>query len=375
MWKKPAAASIRRSAVFLAAALALVSFAGGRARADGDDVTEPAVFSGGGSTPLFLPPHFLLRRGILYRSAPSRAFLNPWDTILIEGIVGGPNVLFEFSKQIAGGWSPWVSAQMHVYANGRFWGKAGMPMGDKPLRFRIVAEKNGASSSILISNIGVYDSSSRWTSSETAPQNIPEPVLPPLIHARREWHAKPSKNPYIPQTPERITIHHTAGPQTMTLKDTLQEVRFIQDFQQNGRGWDDIGYHFLIDGAGNIIEGRPVNVVGSHVKGHNVDNVGIAMMGYFTPPVNDHLTRAQLNSLVDLVRYLSLRYKIPVSKVRGHRDYEATQCPGNNVYDLLPQIRAAASLPPLREKPILIKRPPVLPILKLPAWDGRGVAP
>jgi len=371
MWKKPAAASL---AAALSLALALVSAAPRAARATGDEGVS--VSFAGQSLPLVLSLRKSRRGHVLYRSVESAPVGQSWDTVLMEGTEGDTNLVFEFSRQLAdGSWSPWVSAEIHLYQKGRFWGRAEFPAGKGSLRLKIMDGGINGQAALFISDIDVYDAAAQAAAeaSVLGAQNPPEPMLPPLIHTRKEWHARPTRNPYTPMTPWRITIHHTAGPQTMNLRDTLREVRFIQDFQQDGRGWDDIGYHFLIDGAGNIIEGRPVNVVGSHVKGNNDGNIGIAMMGYFSPPVNDHLTAAQQNALVSLLRYLHARYNIPLSEVKGHRDYEKTECPGDNVYNLLPEIRREAALPPPAEKPLIVKRPPL--VIKLPGsieWDGRA---
>ncbi|HVA67050.1 MAG TPA: peptidoglycan recognition family protein [Elusimicrobiota bacterium] len=371
MWKKPAAASLAA-----ALALALASWAVPRAaRAAGDEGVS--VSFAGQSLPLALSLRKSFGKNrVLYQSGVSDAIGPRWDTVLMEGTEGDSNLVFEFSKRLPGGaWSPWVSAEIHLYQKGRFWGRAEFPAGEGALRLKIMDGGIKGHAALFISDIDVYDAAAQMAAATATPgaQNPPEPVMPPLIHARREWHAQPTRNPYTPMmAPWRITIHHTAGPQSMTLKDTLREVRFIQDFQQDGRGWDDIGYHFLIDGAGNIIEGRPVNAVGSHVKGDNDGNIGIAMMGYFSPPVNDRLTAAQESALVALLRYLHARYNIPMSEVKGHRDYERTECPGNNVYNLLPEIRREAALPAPAEKPLVVKRPPL--VIKFPdsiRWDGR----
>ncbi len=43
----------------------------------------------------------------------------------------------------------------------------------------------------------------------------------------------------------------------------------IKELQQKEQddGYADIPYHFAIDSKGNIYEGRPIGVKGSHVKG------------------------------------------------------------------------------------------------------------
>src|SRR5687768_15109413 len=45
------------------------------------------------------------------------------------------------------------------------------------------------------------------------------------------------------------------------------------------QGWDSIGYHFVICLDGSIEPGRPVEDVGSHVKGHNANSIGVCLIG------------------------------------------------------------------------------------------------
>jgi N-acetylmuramoyl-L-alanine amidase len=45
------------------------------------------------------------------------------------------------------------------------------------------------------------------------------------------------------------------------------------------RGWDDIGYHYVIRRNGDVEIGRPENAVGAHVAGKNSTSVGICLVG------------------------------------------------------------------------------------------------
>ncbi len=389
MWKKLAAASA------LALALAAAFCAAPRAALAAADAKRPAIFGAGPQTPLLLTTFNPSSAGqVLYRSPASRPFAQSYDTALFDGQCRDAGMIFEFSKLMPdGAWSPWAAARVHRHRNGRFWGQARLPKGAGPLRFRIVDGGWAASASVMISGVEVNDSAQR--NSNRAAQSLappfPAPPLPSFVHSRKEWGARPSRNPYVPMQPWRITIHHTAGLQTMNLPDTLREVRFIQDFQQNGRGWDDIAYHFLIDGAGDVIEGRPVNAVGAHTQGYNDGNIGISMMGYFNAPVNDHLTQAQMGALVRLLDYLVATYDIRLSEIRGHRDYNKTACPGDNVYLLIPSIRGKISIPrtvqrpsaPFKAPTAIFGRPAWLPAAKGPLhpvsglgifWDGPPAA-
>lgn len=121
-----------------------------------------------------------------------------------------------------------------------------------------------------------------------------------------------------------IVIHCSAtrGVQDIGVKD-------IRKWHMQ-QGWKDIGYHFVIRRNGKVEVGRPVNVVGSHVKGHNSDSVGICMAGGLddkTWKPTNNFTAAQWASLNTLVARLVKMY--PRAKVLGHRDFPGVQkaCP------------------------------------------------
>ncbi len=81
----------------------------------------------------------------------------------------------------------------------------------------------------------------------------------------------------------------------------------------------------------------PIWAVGAHVKGHNIGNIGVALIGnYEFVDINDK----QLKAIVKLLTWLCLKYSIPVENIKGHRDYNpATKCPGEYLYRRLPEIR------------------------------------
>jgi len=164
---------------------------------------------------------------------------------------------------------------------------------------------------------------------------------------RESWGARPAKNPPTPHQPVRMTQHHTAGAQTFTLEDSLDEVRFIQEFHQDGRGWDDIGYHYLVDAEGRIFQGRPVGVQGAHVRGNNEGNVGIALLGYYHEPFEHAVSTAQLAAVKTIGRWLGAELSIAPDTYKGHRDQGATSCPGDNVYALLDVIRDSFRTAPI----------------------------
>ena len=97
------------------------------------------------------------------------------------------------------------------------------------------------------------------------------------------------------------------------------------------QGWLDVGYHFIIKRDGTVEEGRPVNVVGSHVKDWNSKSVGICLVG----GINDkgqfeaNFTPAQMDSLRGLLHNLMAQY--PEAKLMAHHQVAPKACPSFNL--------------------------------------------
>jgi N-acetyl-anhydromuramyl-L-alanine amidase AmpD len=130
---------------------------------------------------------------------------------------------------------------------------------------------------------------------------------------------------------EYIVIHHTAS----TAKETVEQ---IHNFHINNNGWAGIGYHFYIRKDGTIYRGRPEKYVGAHCENYNSVSLGICLEGNFEI---EKPTEKQIQSVTDLVKYL--RKKYGDFKLVGHRDLNATACPGQYLYSNLLSIDANAN--------------------------------
>ena len=176
-----------------------------------------------------------------------------------------------------------------------------------------------------------------------------EPVLSdipkPVVISREEWGAEEPKNPYsFHPYFDKLTLHHAACCSADDIEEGKDQVRWIQDFHQNGRGWSDIGYHFLVDRAGNIYQGRPETVIGAHVGGANTGNIGVCLLGCYHPPENScfqTITTESRQSIVEIFSWVSDTYGQSPAVLLGHRDYfGTTACPGDNIWIELPRFRA-----------------------------------
>ena len=225
-----------------------------------------------------------------------------------------------------------------------------------------------SSSSTTSSTTKSSSSSSSTTSTTVKPKSQ---AVQPAIVTRAEWGADESirKNAqkYAPIT--KLFVHHTVTSPDGADPDPAATVRAIYAYHVQGNGWDDIGYNFLVDAQGRIYEGRwardyasgekPTGedlnengVVGAHVLNHNSGSAGVAMLGDFS---NGEPTTAARDALVKLMAWKADRHDIDVTgndpfqssdgivstfpNLGGHRDAGQTECPGNRLYPLLPDIR------------------------------------
>ena len=170
----------------------------------------------------------------------------------------------------------------------------------------------------------------------------------------------------------KLIVHHTVTPNDDP--DPAATVRAMYAYHTRVRGWDDIGYNFLVDARGRVYEGRYARayepgeaptgededrrgVIGAHAEGANTGSAGVALLGDFTaaaPPP------AAVAALEAWLAWKAARHRIDplgssaftapgagaprlFANIAGHRDVRATQCPGDRLYDKLPSIRLRAA--------------------------------
>lgn len=104
------------------------------------------------------------------------------------------------------------------------------------------------------------------------------------------------------------------------------------DSWHKSRGWQCIGYHYVIYRDGSVHTGRPVTQIGAHCTGHNANSIGVCYIGGCaadgkTP--KDTRTPQQREALRRLVAALQKQY--PGATVHGHREFAAKACPSFDV--------------------------------------------
>jgi len=181
----------------------------------------------------------------------------------------------------------------------------------------------------------------------------PEPKVR-LTQAPRQTAAVSVSRSWIPAAYERpwrwIVIHHSAS-------DVGSAEIF--DRHHRARGWDELGYHFVVtnghggkDGEVQVGSRWHKQKWGAHCGGtpnneYNNYGVGVCLVGDFSEKLPSQAQRASLRKLVT---FLARRYRIEPAYVISHRDSPnaATACPGNALRrylrtDLRPALRQMAS--------------------------------
>jgi hypothetical protein len=169
---------------------------------------------------------------------------------------------------------------------------------------------------------------------------------------RDEWCPSgtcPEDTTPAPTSVTHLIVHHSAG--TNQANDWAAVVRSIWDFHVLTRGWDDIGYNWLIDPNGVLYQGRGDNVRGAHFCGNNTGTMGVCVMGDFTAvtpadEAKDALARLLAWKSCDInADPLGTAYHassdLQLMNISGHRDGCSTSCPGDAFYPQLPAIRQA----------------------------------
>lgn len=144
-------------------------------------------------------------------------------------------------------------------------------------------------------------------------------------------------------------LHHSddpAGKEYTTLSAQRAKMRAIQNFHMDGRGWSDIGYHFVVFqwlGKKDVrispraFAARPVHKVPAAQLNHNTRTLAICVVGN---GVRELLAPETEKLIGDLIR----KYGPDVTTIGGHGDVTQTTCPGALFRKSLPDIARHAGI-------------------------------
>jgi hypothetical protein len=192
----------------------------------------------------------------------------------------------------------------------------------------------------------------------------------PTIIARAAWGGDTVKPRAAPDygDVQVAFVHHTVSANDYAPEDSAGIVLSMAKYHRDVNGWNDLGYNFVVDKYGQIFEGRAGGidqaVIGAQAQGYNSHSTGIANIGTFTDVGQ---TDVALDALARLIAWkLPLhgapvtgqivltsaggednRYKsgtpVTLQRISGHRDGDATACPGDMLYAQLPALRSRAA--------------------------------
>ena len=137
----------------------------------------------------------------------------------------------------------------------------------------------------------------------------------------------------------RLTVHHS-GTDIIRHTDRRQVVADLNGVLEAHTRirYGDIGYHFIIDYAGRLWEGRSLSYEGAHVSSENQGNIGLMVLGNFERQAP---SKAQLDTLSLVTGLLRRHFAIPARRLYGHRDIGASVCPGRHLYPHVVNLRSA----------------------------------
>lgn len=125
---------------------------------------------------------------------------------------------------------------------------------------------------------------------------------------------------------DKIFIHCSATPEGRDIK-----METIKSWHVKGRGWRDIGYHFVIELDGTLKVGRPMEQMGAGVKGHNANSIHVCYVGGIdkNKKAKDTRTEEQRETMNTMIGRLVEQY--PDASVHGHNEFANKACPSFDV--------------------------------------------
>ena len=228
---------------------------------------------------------------------------------------------------------------------------------DKPVKqflFYPASIRGEVTFAFLNANVGQKKSANDNLRKNQSPavDKCQEPALVP----QSEWREGLPTPSYTRQATqvEHVIVHHAATSNDLTNYENV--VRNIYLLHTEVNGWSDIGYNYLIAQDGTIFAGRSAgnqsvstdNIQGAHFCGKNSGTMGICLLGNYETAFP---TDTAVASLVKLTGWKLAKENLDplgesphagegeLATLAGHRNGCATLCPGEHLYERLPEIR------------------------------------
>ena len=120
---------------------------------------------------------------------------------------------------------------------------------------------------------------------------------------------KPEHRELNDNVPKYLVVHTTASPKNTTFED-------VYKWHVRERGWEWVGYQWLLYWDGTIVLCRPDETHGAHAKGFNTKSIGIAMCGDGDKHLPSH---QQKKALTELLKMKMKEFNIPADNIIPHR--------------------------------------------------------
>lgn len=102
----------------------------------------------------------------------------------------------------------------------------------------------------------------------------------------------------------------------------------VDDIRQwhKKRGWNDVGYHFVITRSGELQLGRDIEIIGAHTRGYNSNSIGICWVG------SKLISLEAYSTLVQICLKLLDKYNLSCENILGHSELNPHKtCPNLNM--------------------------------------------
>jgi hypothetical protein len=155
------------------------------------------------------------------------------------------------------------------------------------------------------------------------------------VICREAWGADPPGDGAVGHVPDRLSLHHTA----VTLESAADAPTRAREHQAYhlSQGWPDLAYHFLVDSAGNVYRGRPVEYRGDTSTDYDpTGHLLVCCEGNYEVQLP---TAALLEAVADVFAWGAATFGIRSDTLAGHRDLAATACPGDNLQARIADLR------------------------------------
>ncbi len=286
-----------------------------------------------------------------------------------------PALTVQFRSRAEAGWTAWQAVDVDPSRDAD---AASDTVGSDPIvvtgasqvQARVLgpAGATPAGARLTIIDPGTSDSDSRAGARPVGGATAAEQLK---VYSRAEWGADESirrEDPSYGQV-RGVIVHHTAGTNDYSPDQVPSILRGIYSFHVKGRGWNDVGYNFLVDKWGRVWEGRAGGldraVVGAHTLGYNTQTMGISVMGDYSvnSPSDDAVSsvaaiigwKANIHGFSPTGQADLYGRTFPA--VIGHRDANNTDCPGNYLYGALSTIRQRAAADKSVGAPVITQAP------------------